>query len=68
MATSTMYGKTRSSIRCCGYKTLIHIQVIGSVGTMLQKIYTKPVYKPSQANVGSITFAGTVLGMLLFGN
>ncbi|KAE9962911.1 hypothetical protein BLS_009899 [Venturia inaequalis] len=41
--------------------------VIGSVGTMLQRIYTKPVYKPSQANVGSITFAGTVLGMLLFG-
>lgn len=34
---------------------------------MLQKIYTKPVYKPSQKNVGSITFAGTVLGMLLFG-
>lgn len=34
---------------------------------MLGQIYTKDVFAPSQANVGSITFAGTVLGMLFFG-
>lgn len=42
--------------------------VIGSVNTMLAQIYPKE-YKGSsaQANVSSITFAGTVVGMLLFG-
>jgi MFS family permease len=42
--------------------------VIGSVNTMLSKIYPNE-YKGSaaQANVSSITFAGTVLGMLIFG-
>lgn len=42
--------------------------VIGSVNTMLAKIYPDQ-YKGSaaQANVSSITFAGTVLGMLIFG-
>lgn len=43
-------------------------QVIGSVSTMLSRIY--PVdYKasPAQQNVSSITFAGTVLGTLVFG-
>jgi len=42
--------------------------VIGSVSTMLSTIYPKE-YKASaaQRNVSSITFAGTVLGMLIFG-
>jgi len=42
--------------------------VIGSVNTMLSTIYPK-TYKASSAqkNVTSITFAGTVIGMLLFG-
>lgn len=42
--------------------------VIGSVNTMLSAIYPKE-YKGSaaQANVSSITFAGTVVGMLFFG-
>lgn len=42
--------------------------VIGSVNTMLSTIYPKQ-YKGSsaQANVSSITFAGTVVGMLFFG-
>lgn len=42
--------------------------VIGSVNTMLGKIYPT-TYKTSaaQANVSSITFAGTVVGMLFFG-
>jgi len=42
--------------------------VIGSVSTMLSTIYPKQ-YKASaaQRNVSSITFAGTVLGMLIFG-
>lgn len=43
-------------------------QVIGSVNTMLKQIYGAP-YKnsPAQSNVSSITFAGTVVGMLFFG-
>ncbi|KAF2194139.1 MFS general substrate transporter [Zopfia rhizophila CBS 207.26] len=42
--------------------------IIGPVNTMLKKIYPD-AYKNSsaQANVSSITFAGTVLGMLVFG-
>lgn len=42
--------------------------VIGSVGTMLQTLYPQQ-YKGSsaQSNVASITFAGTVLGTLIFG-
>jgi len=42
--------------------------VIGSVSTMLSIIYPKQ-YKGSaaQRNVSAITFAGTVLGMLIFG-
>ncbi|KAF2227622.1 MFS phospholipid transporter Git1 [Elsinoe ampelina] len=42
--------------------------VIGSVNTLLARIYPT-TYKTSaaQANVSSITFAGTVVGMLLFG-
>lgn len=42
--------------------------VIGSVSTMLSTIYPT-AYKASaaQRNVSSITFAGTVLGMLIFG-
>ncbi|KAF2676192.1 glycerophosphodiester transporter [Lentithecium fluviatile CBS 122367] len=42
--------------------------IIGPVNTMLSKIYPD-AYKGSsaQANVSSITFAGTVLGMLFFG-
>ncbi|PNS15121.1 Cell division control protein 45 [Sphaceloma murrayae] len=42
--------------------------VIGSVNTLLARIYPT-TYKSSsaQANVSSITFAGTVLGMLIFG-
>jgi len=42
--------------------------VIGSVNTMLATIYPK-TYKGSsaQANVSSITFAGTVVGQLFFG-
>jgi MFS family permease len=34
---------------------------------MLSQIYTADVYAPSQANITSITFAGTVIGMLFFG-
>jgi MFS family permease len=42
--------------------------IIGPVNTMLARIYPD-AYKASsaQANVASITFAGTVLGMLFFG-
>ncbi|KAF2416693.1 MFS phospholipid transporter Git1 [Tothia fuscella] len=42
--------------------------IIGSVNTMLGKIYGD-TYKKSKsvANISSITFAGTVLGMLFFG-
>ncbi|KAF4554405.1 Sugar (and other) transporter-like protein 5 [Elsinoe fawcettii] len=42
--------------------------VIGSVNTLLSRIYPT-TYKTSsaQANVSSITFAGTVVGMLFFG-
>ena len=44
------------------------MQIIGPVNTMLKIIY-KDEYKKSdaQANIASITFAGTVLGMLFFG-
>lgn len=44
------------------------IQIIGPVNTMLKRIYPES-YKKSNAtaNVSSITFAGTVLGMLFFG-
>jgi MFS family permease len=43
-------------------------QIIGPVNTMLGRIYPD-AYKSSsaQANVSSITFAGTVVGMLFFG-
>ncbi|KAF2801096.1 MFS general substrate transporter [Melanomma pulvis-pyrius CBS 109.77] len=42
--------------------------IIGPVNSMLKKIYPD-AYKHSsaQANISSITFAGTVLGMLFFG-
>ncbi|CAG7942420.1 unnamed protein product [Penicillium salamii] len=43
-------------------------QIIGPVGTMLQKIYGDAYTNSSaQQNVSSIVFAGTVVGMLLFG-
>ncbi|CAD0015233.1 unnamed protein product [Aureobasidium pullulans] len=42
--------------------------VIGFVSTMLGKIYpTAYASSPAQRNVSSITFAGTVVGMLIFG-
>ncbi|GAM89893.1 hypothetical protein ANO11243_079330 [Dothideomycetidae sp. 11243] len=42
--------------------------VIGSVNTMLRQIYkTEYTHSPAQANVSSIAFAGTVVGMLIFG-
>ncbi|KAJ4299099.1 glycerophosphoinositol permease [Kalmusia sp. IMI 367209] len=42
--------------------------IIGPVNTMLSKIYPDEYASSSaQANVASITFAGTVLGMLFFG-
>ncbi|KAF2091550.1 MFS phospholipid transporter-like protein Git1 [Saccharata proteae CBS 121410] len=42
--------------------------VIGSVNTMLKKIYgDEYANSPAQSNVSSITFAGTVVGMLVFG-
>ncbi|KAF2097716.1 phospholipid transporter [Rhizodiscina lignyota] len=42
--------------------------VIGSVNTMLQRIYTTEyTNSPAQKNVSAITFAGTVVGHLLFG-
>ncbi|KAK4987967.1 glycerophosphoinositol permease [Elasticomyces elasticus] len=42
--------------------------VIGSVNTMLKIIYGKAYSNsPAQSNVSSITFAGTVVGMLIFG-
>ncbi|KAF2825523.1 glycerophosphodiester transporter [Ophiobolus disseminans] len=42
--------------------------IIGPVNTMLSRIYPDSYTKSSaQANVASITFAGTVLGMLFFG-
>ncbi|KAH8722776.1 major facilitator superfamily domain-containing protein [Phaeosphaeriaceae sp. PMI808] len=42
--------------------------IIGPVNTMLKRIYPEAYAKSSaQANVASITFAGTVLGMLFFG-
>jgi hypothetical protein len=42
--------------------------IIGPVNTMLKKIYPDAYANSSaQANVYSITFAGTVLGMLFFG-
>ncbi|KAJ4371702.1 glycerophosphoinositol permease [Didymella sp. IMI 355093] len=42
--------------------------IIGPVNTMLSRIYPKAYTGSSaQANVASITFAGTVLGMLFFG-
>ena len=43
-------------------------QIIGPVNTMLSRIYPEAYTKSSaQANVASITFAGTVVGMLFFG-
>lgn len=43
-------------------------QIIGPVNTMLSRIYPDAYASSSaQANVASITFAGTVLGMLFFG-
>lgn len=43
-------------------------QVIGSVNTMLSMIYPHEYdNSPASRNVSSITFAGTVLGMLFFG-
>lgn len=42
--------------------------VIGSVNTMLSTIYGKAyTSSAAQKNVSSITFAGTVVGMLIFG-
>ncbi|KAH6679283.1 major facilitator superfamily domain-containing protein [Halenospora varia] len=42
--------------------------VIGSVSVMLGKIYGKEyTNSPSQQNISAITFAGTVLGQLIFG-
>ncbi|KAI5282920.1 hypothetical protein KEM54_002471 [Ascosphaera aggregata] len=42
--------------------------VIGSVNTILQKLYPEEYAKSSaQKNVSSIAFAGTVVGQLLFG-
>ncbi|KAI9926856.1 hypothetical protein ASPWEDRAFT_121569 [Aspergillus wentii DTO 134E9] len=42
--------------------------VIGSVNTMLQKIYPDTYSNsPARQNVSSITFAGTVVGQLAFG-
>ncbi|KAF2123969.1 glycerophosphodiester transporter [Dothidotthia symphoricarpi CBS 119687] len=42
--------------------------IIGPVNTMLSKIYPKEYTGSSiQANISSITFAGTVVGMLFFG-
>ncbi|KAJ5513377.1 Major facilitator superfamily domain general substrate transporter [Penicillium fimorum] len=42
--------------------------IIGPVGTMLQKIYGDGyTNSTAQQNVSSIVFAGTVVGMLLFG-
>jgi MFS family permease len=47
---------------------LIECQIIGPVNTMLSRIYPNDYGKSSaQANVASITFAGTVVGMLFFG-
>lgn len=42
--------------------------VIGSVSTMLKRIYGKEYSgTAAQRNIGAITFAGTVFGQLLFG-
>lgn len=42
--------------------------IIGPVNTMLKRIYPEEFAGSSaQANVSSITFAGTVVGMLVFG-
>ncbi|KAL9087731.1 MAG: hypothetical protein Q9165_006498 [Trypethelium subeluteriae] len=42
--------------------------VIGSVSTILSKIYpTEYAHSTARQNVNAITFAGTVLGMLFFG-
>ncbi|KZM26915.1 glycerophosphoinositol permease [Ascochyta rabiei] len=42
--------------------------IIGPVNTMLSRIYPEAYKRSSaQANVASITFAGTVVGMLFFG-
>jgi MFS family permease len=57
----------------CTPKNVAHvngfaIQIIGSVTTMLKQIYG-PTFTNSSAvaNINSITFVGTVLGMLFFG-
>lgn len=43
-------------------------QVIGSVSTMLSSIYgTAYTNAPARKNISAITFAGTVLGQLVFG-
>lgn len=43
-------------------------QVIGSVGTILGILYGKTyTASPAKANVAAISFAGTVLGQLIFG-
>ncbi|CAI7644490.1 unnamed protein product [Penicillium glandicola] len=43
-------------------------QIIGPVGTMLEKIYGDAyTNSTAQQNVASIVFAGTVVGMLIFG-
>jgi MFS family permease len=45
-----------------------YFQVIGSVGTILGILYGKAYTKgPAKANVAAISFAGTVLGQLIFG-
>lgn len=42
--------------------------VIGSVNTILARLYGKDyTASPAQKNVSSITFAGTIVGMLIFG-
>lgn len=44
------------------------LQIIGPVNTILKRLYPDAYANSSaQANVASITFAGTVLGMLIFG-
>ena len=44
------------------------LQVIGSVSTCLARIYPDEyANSPARRNVSSITFAGTVLGTLIFG-
>jgi MFS family permease len=52
----------------CWMLTFLANQIIGSVSTMLKKIYGAEFSNSAAvANINSITFAGTVLGMLFFG-